>query len=117
MKRIPLATAILLLSIATFASAQGPSLRRSSGPTISPYLNLLNNRGSLASNYYNLYRTQRDFERFERQAVDTARQLRSSINDQKSQLNDLQLRNSGLTPTGSGASFMTHGRYFGASRR
>lgn len=123
MKAMTLAAVVLLATaFASVVEAQpnlGPSLDRGRRPTISPYLQLLNRRGSTASNYYNLYRPERRFEQFQRDARRSAEQLQSQINGQRTQIDRLQNSGSQLSPSGTAAGFMTHQGYFGsgASRR
>jgi hypothetical protein len=108
---------VLLGSVAAAQPPMGPSLQPSPGPSVSPYLNLLNPGGSIGSNYYNLYRPQRDFERFQREATQAARQFSSQIGAQRAQLDEFERRRSQLSPSGTAATFMTHQRFFGTRGR
>lgn len=82
-----------------------------SRPTLSPYLNLLRQDGSPASNYYTLVRPQ-----LRQQATNI--QLNQQLMQQDQQLGDLRQTvefgagQTGLAPTGRGASFMNYSHYY-----
>lgn len=87
----------------------GPSLSRAPRPTISPYMNLLDNTRSTESQYYTQVRPQNEF----RQSIYREQQSLSRLQANQQRLQ--QTLNSGLTATGQAAGFMTHTKYFGVS--
>ena len=95
--------------------AQPPGFGRPRSPTLSPYLNLLNNNNSTAFNYYQLYRPQAEFrsayqglnQSLYPTDVQVARQGESI-----EQIGDRLRPGSVLRTTGHATSFMNYGRYF-----
>jgi hypothetical protein len=97
------------------ASAQSRLGQSPARPTISPYLNLLNeNFGAL--NYYNQVRAQQSFRSFESQVN---RQF-GTVQQDLHQLERMQTQVEGsppLGPTGHPTMFMNLGGYFGTQKR
>lgn len=89
------------------AHAQGPNRPGLNPyPTVSPYVNLLNNRGgNPAINYYGMVRPQFAF----RGAV---QQLQQGIQANQDAFVDLQTANAGYPETGHAAGFQTQVHYF-----
>lgn len=92
--------------------ATRPRLHGNKGPSISPYLNLLDSPNRIGFQYFGRVRPERELR-----ARENA--LRRSFQDFESQYrrreHEAQLQ-SELLPTGFTASFMTHGKYFGAGQ-
>lgn len=98
------------------AHAQSPYGRRTTRPTTSPYLNLLNrNRGGGTTlNYYNQVRPEQRFRSFEAQ---TNRQF-GSVQQRLDTLEAFRTDpNAPLGPTGHSTTFLNLGAYFGGGRR
>lgn len=95
------------------ASAQSRLGQSPARPTISPYLNLLNeNFGAL--NYYNQVRAQQSFRSFERQV----NQQFGVVQQDLSRLEATQPGGSpALGPTGHPTMFMNLGGYFGGQKQ
>ena len=107
-------TVAFLIGVGLFpnsANAQSPFGRRSSRPTTSPYLNLLNrNQGNRTLNYYNQVRPEQRFRSFEAQ---TRRQF-GSVQQRLDTLEAFPTDpNVPLGPTGHSTTFMNLGTYFG----
>lgn len=109
------ATAAVSVTLAAASGqAQGPSLKPSPRPTISPYLNLLQGAetGTLDYQYYRQYRP---FQQIQRQGQQVQKSLQGIEQRLTEQRRLIQSPMSGLTPTGRRAGFMTHLGFFGNS--
>jgi hypothetical protein len=115
MKSLSLTLILLLVSVS--ANAQPPGFGRPRNPTLSPYLNLLNNNNSTAFNYYQLYRPQTEFrsayqglnQNLYQTDVQVAREGESI-----EQIGDRLRPGASLRTTGHRTSFMDYGSYFSA---
>ena len=115
---ICVATVVTAISAGPFvnlATAQSRYGRRSSRPTTSPYLNLINpGRQSQTLNFYNQVRPEQRFRSFEAQ---TSRQF-GSVQQRLDTLEAFQTDpNAPLGPTGHSTTFLNLGAYFGGRRR
>ena len=88
----------------------GPSLQPSRRPTVSPYLSLLGGN-SAAAQYYRQVQPDFQFYATGRELRDYTRSLQTQITDVRQELNSPRPL-SDLSPTGVGAGFMTHTRFF-----
>jgi hypothetical protein len=100
------------------ALAQPPGFGRPRNPTVSPYLNLLNNRNTPEFNYYQLYRPQTEFRSAYQGLNQNLFQTDSRVTRQSASIDELTNRlrpGSTLGTTGHRATFMNYGSYFGTS--
>ncbi len=91
-------------------------------PAVSPYLNLLRNGGSVASNYYNLVRPQQEFRRgmqYNEQSINNLQQQTRAIQQEQVETRALlrrQAAGSTLNSTGHPVTRRSHGKYFRTNR-
>lgn len=110
-----IATAALVLLSTSAVFAQSPGFGRPRNPTLSPYLNLLNNSNSTEFNYYQLYRPQKEFRNAYQGLNQNLYQTTAQVARQGEsieQISDRLRPGSSLRTTGHPTSFMNHGRYF-----
>ena len=102
------AALLALLMVADTASAQRRAPARR--PTTSPYLNLLNRSGGgIGFQYYQRVRPEVEFRNADRQLSSDVNTLRSRLDDQKAQREELK---QGLSRTGHVPRFMDLRGYF-----
>ncbi len=96
----------------THAQGNRPSRYTPSRPTVSPYLNLLNTNQGPLPNYYTYVRPQLQQNRINQEQSTALRQQQMELNKLEGGM--MKFRQSETRPTGTGATFMNHGRYFGS---
>jgi hypothetical protein len=94
----------------TFAPPTAPRAPR---PTLSPYLNLLDQANSPTFNYYNRVRPRQEFDAYRQTNAQNLRSLERRVDQNQQALQ--QSQNSQLTPTGHTTRFLDLGGYFGTN--
>ncbi len=101
------------LAMAQFSGPSTLFAPRARRPTLSPYLNLLNDNNTDAFNYYSRVRPQEALSDYRNLQAQSLKGLQKEID--KTNLHLLQNENSALSPSGHHARFLDLGGYFGSS--
>lgn len=116
---LALPAALALTVAGGSASAQPPGFGRPRNPSVSPYLSLLNSNNSMAFNYYELYRPQREFRQayqgLNREIYRSDRQIEGQIRRLNTEIEQVAERvrpGASLGTTGHKTTFMSYGNYF-----
>jgi hypothetical protein len=101
----------------TRGRSAGPSMRRNTRPTTSPYLNLLNrgnnnnSGGGVGFNYFQRVRPEIEFRQNDNRMQQSITNIQRQVNTQQ-QILDRQSNASQLTQSGHMTSFFSYGNFF-----